>query len=125
MRRKIDRSVQRAAGAKIQSGFGWLNDHGNERPLVRRNHQAGLERIGRALPPIDQLACVEAETAAIGETSLSAADFKQAAVVSLIAVWINPGGHRDPIGIEEQRRERYPCGSRAKPDGTGGGPIGR
>src|SRR5882724_2834743 len=112
MRRKIHRCFQGTVSAEVQSGSGWLNDHGHKRPLVRWNHQAGDECIGRATPPVNQLAGVAAEIATISETSVAATALEQTAVVGLVAVRVDPTGHRHSVGVEVQWRQSYPrrCG---------------
>src|SRR6185503_18928739 len=106
--------VQGTVGAEIQSCFRRLDYHRHKRPLVRRDHQAGLERVCATSPPVNQLASVKTEIAAVGETSVAAADYEQTAVTAwvLVAARVDPSGHRHSVGIKVQGRYSHPCGSR-------------
>ena len=81
--------------------------------MVRRDYQARLERVCSTTPPVDQLASVTAEIAAVGEPSVAAADYEQTAVTIrvLIAVRVDPSAHRHSVRIEVQARDRHPGGS--------------
>ena len=84
--------------------------------MVRWDHQAGHEGVGRGTPPVDQLTGVAAETTAVTETSSRSAVLEQTAVVSLVTVRVNPTGHGHSVGVEEQGRQSDPgiCGEITK-----------